>query len=81
MARLICFLIGHKYRTDWGFFIICKRCNNRTYTLDKLMPTTGCAQCGFAQFEHCGMKDALCDPLLERSTQLDLDSEMLSTLK
>jgi hypothetical protein len=35
----------------------CKNCNARSFTLDKVCPTSACMQCGSEKFEQCGMKD------------------------
>ena len=35
----------------------CKNCDKRTFTLDKICPTSACIQCGSEKFEPRGMKN------------------------
>ncbi len=51
----------------------CKNCSKRTFTLDKVCPTSACIQCGSEKFEQCGMKDDSVSKKLSNVEPLSID--------
>ncbi len=51
----------------------CKNCNKRSFTLDKVCPTSACMQCGSEKFEQCGMKDDTASTKLVNVEKMSID--------
>lgn len=55
----LCKTKGHQIKRHLAKqrFFKCKNCSKRTYTLDKICPTSACEQCGSEKYESCAMRD------------------------